>query len=78
MEMVRADATLEITIDVDRRTVEVPASGDVFSFSFDDDARFRLLNGLDDIGVTMQHLSGIDDFEAGGGRSFLPGSAVVG
>jgi 3-isopropylmalate/(R)-2-methylmalate dehydratase small subunit len=30
----------------------------------DDDARDRLLRGLDDIGVTAQHMSDIDAYEA--------------
>jgi 3-isopropylmalate/(R)-2-methylmalate dehydratase small subunit len=77
MGLVKADASLELTIDVERRTIEVPASGDVFGFRLDDDARFRLLNGLDDIGVTMQHLSEIDDFESRR-APFLPGAAAAG
>ncbi len=77
MDLVKADPDLELTIDVDRRTIEVPASGDLFGFRLDDDARFRLLNGLDDIGVTMQHLPEIDDFESHR-ASFLPGAATGG
>ncbi len=77
IELVKADPGLEITVDVERRLVEVPATGDAFSFRLDDDARFRLLNGLDDIGVTMQHLTEIGAFESR--RSpFLPGSALAG
>jgi 3-isopropylmalate/(R)-2-methylmalate dehydratase small subunit len=77
IELVKADPALEITIDVDRRLVEVPAAGEVFGFRLDDDARFRLLNGLDDIGVTMQHLAEIDAFESRR-PSWLPGSALAG
>lgn len=76
MELVEADPSLELTVDVDRRTIEVPATGEVFAFRLDDDARFRLLNGLDDIGVTMQDLSGIDEFESHR-PSYFPGSAAT-
>jgi 3-isopropylmalate/(R)-2-methylmalate dehydratase small subunit len=64
MEAVRKDPSLEVTVDVDRRLVEVPAVGIEGPFSLDDDARHRLLEGLDDIGITMQHLGEIDAFEA--------------
>lgn len=58
------DPSLELTIDVDRRTLEVPSLGWSFPFRLDDDARHRLLHGLDDVGITLQHLSDIDTFEA--------------
>jgi 3-isopropylmalate/(R)-2-methylmalate dehydratase small subunit len=54
---------LELTVDVERRVVEVPAHGWTFPFRLDDDARHRLLEGLDDVGVTLQHLGDIDTFE---------------
>jgi len=55
---------LELTVDVERRVVEVPARGWTFPFRLDDDARHRLLEGLDDVGVTLQHLGDIDSFES--------------
>jgi 3-isopropylmalate/(R)-2-methylmalate dehydratase small subunit len=61
---VAADPELELTVDVERRTVEVPTKGWTFPFRLDDDARRRLLAGLDDIGVTLQSLSRIDVFES--------------
>jgi 3-isopropylmalate/(R)-2-methylmalate dehydratase small subunit len=57
------DASLELTVDVERRTVEVPARGWTFPFRLDDDARERLLAGLDDIGVTLGHADEIGAFE---------------
>jgi 3-isopropylmalate/(R)-2-methylmalate dehydratase small subunit len=71
MEAVRADPSLEIVVDVDRRLVEAPAVGISAPFRLDDDARDRLLRGLDDIGVTAQHAQDIDAYEAGR-PSFLP------
>jgi 3-isopropylmalate/(R)-2-methylmalate dehydratase small subunit len=54
----------EITVDVDRCTIEIPATGFVAPFTLDPDARDRLLGGLDDIGVTLQHLADIDSYES--------------
>lgn len=65
MAAVAADSAMELTVDVERRTIEVPALGWTFPFGLDDDARHRLLAGLDDVGVTLQHASEIDAFEAG-------------
>lgn len=63
MSAVEKDPTLEVTVDVSRRLIEVPAAGIEGPFTLDDDARLRLLEGLDDIGVTMQYLRQIDAFE---------------
>jgi 3-isopropylmalate/(R)-2-methylmalate dehydratase small subunit len=64
MEAVQADPTLELTIDVERRTLEVPALGLSCDFPLDDATRHRLLEGLDDIGITLQHEAEIAAFEA--------------
>jgi 3-isopropylmalate/(R)-2-methylmalate dehydratase small subunit len=64
LEAVDADPSLEIVIDVERRLVEAPAAGISVPFRLDDDARDRLLKGLDDIGVTSQHTGAIDTYEA--------------
>jgi 3-isopropylmalate/(R)-2-methylmalate dehydratase small subunit len=63
---------LEITVDVDRRTVEAPAIGLSEPFGLDDDARDRLLGGLDDIGVTMVYADDITAFERGRSKVLLP------
>jgi 3-isopropylmalate/(R)-2-methylmalate dehydratase small subunit len=67
-----ADPNLEITIDVERRTVEAPAIGLSASFELDDDARERLIGGLDDIGVTLAFADEIAAFEATRSRVLLP------
>ena len=64
MEATRADPSLELVVDVERRLVEVPAAGISAPFRLDDDARDRLLRGLDDIGATTQHTADIDAYEA--------------
>jgi len=64
LEAVRADPSVEVVVDVERRLVEVPALGISSPFRLDDDARDRLLRGLDDIAVTAQHAADIDAYEA--------------
>jgi 3-isopropylmalate/(R)-2-methylmalate dehydratase small subunit len=58
------DHTVEITIDVQRLTVEVPAAGISASFPMDEQTRHRFLHGLDDIGITLGHATAIDGYEA--------------
>jgi 3-isopropylmalate/(R)-2-methylmalate dehydratase small subunit len=60
---VAADPTLEITVDVERGTVSAPAAGIEADFPLDEFTRYRLLNGLDDIGLTLVHQDEIDAFE---------------
>jgi 3-isopropylmalate/(R)-2-methylmalate dehydratase small subunit len=64
IDAVIADPELEITIDVDRRTIEAPAIGLEASFPLDDATRTRFLEGLDDIGLSLQHVDAIGEFEA--------------
>ncbi len=62
--LVEADPTTEITVDVERLLVEVPAAGISESFPMDGPTQHRFLNGLDDIGLTMAHADEIATFEA--------------
>lgn len=62
---VDAEPTLELTIDVERRLVEVPALGISEPFPLDDATRERFLEGLDDIGLSLRHEAAIDRFESG-------------
>lgn len=64
MAAVQADPTLELTIDVQRRTLEAPSIDIDFDFELSDSVQHRFLNGLDDIGLTMQQGDSIDAFEA--------------
>jgi 3-isopropylmalate/(R)-2-methylmalate dehydratase small subunit len=64
LEAVLADPALELFVDVDRRVVEAPALAMSVPFTLDDVARERLLLGLDDIGVTLDHAEAISDYEA--------------
>lgn len=64
MAAVTADPTLEITIDVERRTVAAPAIGLEEAFPLDDATRERFLEGLDDIGITLRYVDDIDRYES--------------
>jgi 3-isopropylmalate/(R)-2-methylmalate dehydratase small subunit len=59
------DPSVEIVVDVERRRVEAPAAGIDEEFPLDDFTQFRLLNGLDDIGLTLQHVDQITEHESG-------------
>ena len=61
---IEADPTTEITVDVERLTVEVPAAGITASFPMDAATQDRFINGLDDIGITLVHADAIDSYEA--------------
>ena len=56
----------ELTVDLEQQTIEDP-SGELTPFPFDADERHRLLNGLDDIGLTLEHEAEIAAFEAARG-----------
>ncbi len=61
---VEADPSLELVVDVDRRVLEVPALDVVQPFPLDDAVRHRFLEGLDDIGLTLQQVDSISCYEA--------------
>ncbi len=52
-----------LTVDLESQTVSAPA-GPAIAFEFDQSRRHRLLNGLDDIGLTLEHEPAIAAFEA--------------
>ena len=63
LEAVAADPSLEITIDVARGTIEAPAVGLSGTFPLDDFTRDRLLNGWDDIGLSLRYADDITEYE---------------
>jgi 3-isopropylmalate/(R)-2-methylmalate dehydratase small subunit len=63
LDAVAADPALELTIDVARGTIEAPAAGLAGSFPLDESTRERLLNGWDDIGLTLRHEADIAAYE---------------
>jgi 3-isopropylmalate/(R)-2-methylmalate dehydratase small subunit len=58
------DHTLEIVIDVEHKRVAAPAIGLDVGFELDDFTQYRLLNGLDDVGLTLRHADDIDSYES--------------
>jgi 3-isopropylmalate/(R)-2-methylmalate dehydratase small subunit len=59
---IESDPTTSITVDLDSRTVSYK---DVtVAFELDDYTRWRLMEGLDDIGLTLKQTDSIDAFEA--------------
>jgi 3-isopropylmalate/(R)-2-methylmalate dehydratase small subunit len=58
---VEADPTTRITVDLTAQTVTFGAES--VPFEIDSYARWRLLEGLDDIGLTLRHADAIEQFE---------------
>jgi 3-isopropylmalate/(R)-2-methylmalate dehydratase small subunit len=63
--LLAADPAASVVVDVAGRTLAVPSAGLSAPFALPDYARWRLLEGLDDIAVTLRHAAEIDAFEAG-------------
>jgi 3-isopropylmalate/(R)-2-methylmalate dehydratase small subunit len=59
---VEADPALTITVDLESRTVSYADIN--VAFELDDYTRWRLMEGLDDIGLTMKQTDSIDEFES--------------
>src|SRR6478735_5588256 len=64
LRAVESDPNLEITVDVERRLLEAPAIGLSVEFPLDPAVQHRLLEGLDDVGLTLRHAEEISAFEA--------------
>lgn len=62
MEAVDLDRGSDLTVDLEAQTVTGPDDS-VIPFEFDGPTRYRLLNGLDDIDLTLQHESAITAYE---------------
>jgi 3-isopropylmalate/(R)-2-methylmalate dehydratase small subunit len=62
MESVDLDTGSEVTVDLERKVLVSPDGREV-PFELDESTRFRILNGLDDIGLTLQHEDDITAYE---------------
>ena len=61
-ELIEAEPATAVTVDLDAREIRV---GDLVApFEVDDYVRWRLMAGLDDIGITLQYADQIEAFEA--------------
>lgn len=61
-QLLEADPAAEVTVDLVGR--QVRAEGVTADFELDENARWRLLEGLDDISLTLREESSIVDYEA--------------
>jgi 3-isopropylmalate/(R)-2-methylmalate dehydratase small subunit len=61
-KLIETDPTTEIVVDLESRTVQAEAL--TAEFQIDDYTRYRLLNGLDDIGITLTHEPDIAAYES--------------
>jgi 3-isopropylmalate/(R)-2-methylmalate dehydratase small subunit len=59
---IEADPSTPVTVDLVARQVRY--ADVVVPFDIDDYTRWRLMEGLDDIGLTLRHAEAVDDFEA--------------
>jgi len=69
MDLVEGDPTVQVTVDLAAR--EVRAGEITTSFEIDDYTRWRLMEGLDDIGLTLRHDAEIGAYE-GNRAGWLP------
>ncbi len=60
-EAIEADPGMQVSVDLQAR--QIRAGELVAGFVIDDYVRWRLLEGLDDIGITLQHSEAIAEFE---------------
>jgi 3-isopropylmalate/(R)-2-methylmalate dehydratase small subunit len=63
LQAVMDDPGVEVTVDVERLVVSVPAAGIEVPFPMDPFTQHRLLEGLDDIGLTLRHADDITAYE---------------
>ena len=61
LEETRKDPEAVVTVDLESRTVTGPGVEE--TFEMDDFTRHRLLNGLDDISLTLTHEEELEEFE---------------
>jgi 3-isopropylmalate/(R)-2-methylmalate dehydratase small subunit len=69
-----ADPSAELTVDLKAREVRHAGAGGKASFEIDDYTRWRLMEGLDDIGLTLRYADDIAAFE-GSRPGWLPVTA---
>ena len=62
-DVLESDPTAEITIDIQRLTVEIPSAGITEKFDMDASMQDRFIRGLDDVGITMTKGDAISNFE---------------
>ena len=58
---IESDPTTEVTVDLEAKNVRMGSA--VFGFEIDDYTRWRLMEGLDDIGLTLKNIDAVSNFE---------------
>ena len=66
MESVDLDTGSEMTVDLERQVIVAPDGREV-PFEFDETTRHRILHGLDEIDLTLQHEDAIEAYETAHG-----------
>ncbi|MDZ7885114.1 MAG: 3-isopropylmalate dehydratase small subunit [Mycobacterium sp.] len=61
-KMIDDDPEAELTVDLLHRVVKI--AGAEYPFHLDDDTAWRLINGFDDIALTLEHQGDIDSYES--------------
>ncbi|MEP7019539.1 MAG: 3-isopropylmalate dehydratase small subunit [Pseudonocardiales bacterium] len=59
---IEADSSTQVTVDLVER--QVRWRGEVHDFELDDYTRWRLLEGFDDIGLTLRHTDAVTEYES--------------
>ena len=72
-DLAETEAGQQVSVDLDARVVRY-GDGKQAPFEIDDYTRWRLMEGLDDIGLTLRHADAIADFETSR-PEFLPVTA---
>ena len=64
-DLLESEPGAQVTVDLESRTVKAGEGPDAIedSFTIDDYTRWRLLEGLDDIAITLSHADDIDAYE---------------
>ncbi len=62
-ELIEADASTQIVVDMERLVVEIPSADLSEPFPMDPSTQHRFLNGLDDVGITLTHADEISSYE---------------
>jgi 3-isopropylmalate/(R)-2-methylmalate dehydratase small subunit len=62
-DAIEADPATEVVVDLDNRVVLAEAAGIKAPFEIDNYTRWHLMEGLDDIGLTLRHVDDITAFE---------------
>src|SRR3954463_7703776 len=74
-EAIEEDPRLEIVVDVEQKRVAAPTLDLDVAFELDDFTQYRLLNGLDDVGLTLRHAGAITAYESTR-PTWLPSAAL--